>query len=184
MAILKFWRKPLPLLFAVLSLLVLMFFSQRVMADMFSWLKKYDVHLSPAVQGTINLDGKPLDGAEILRELTYDNDFIDKTVTDADGSFTFPPKDIRSRKPGGLAEMRTRQVISVRYNDKQYLLWYLTTSSITPQQAIVQRLSTLNCDLNTEEQEQVFANIEKPDFPHSTFSICRWNGEPLTHYPE
>ncbi|KKO45368.1 hypothetical protein WG68_11430 [Arsukibacterium ikkense] len=151
---------------------------------MFSWLKKYDVHLSPAIHGMVTQDGKPVAGAEVWRELTYDTDFIDKALTGADGSFAFPPKQIRSRKPGGLAEMRTRQVVSVRYNDKQYLLWYLTTSSIQPQQAIVQKLSALHCDLNNEELEQVFPNIEKPDFPHSTFSICRWNDEPLTQRSE
>jgi hypothetical protein len=169
-----FRRKPLLLLAAALSFLVFIVFSQQVMADMFSWFKKYDVHLSPAVQGAITLDGKPVAGIEVSRELTYDDDFIDKTTTAADGSFMFSAKSIRSGKPGSLAEMRTRQVISARYEGKQYLLWYLTTSSITPQQAVVKKLSALHCDLSNEELEHVFPNVEKPDFPHSTFSICRW----------
>jgi hypothetical protein len=184
MADLRCGQKPMSLLRLAFSLTVLMIFSQQVMADMFSWLKKYDVHLSPAVQGIVTLDGKPVAGAEVLRELTYDKDYIDKTVTAADGSFRFLEKQIRSRKPGSLQEMRTRQVISLRYQNKQHLLWYLTTSSITPQRAIVQKLASLQCDLTNEELEQVFTNVEKPDFPHSTFSICRWNDEPLTHFTE
>ncbi|WP_254795456.1 carboxypeptidase-like regulatory domain-containing protein [Arsukibacterium indicum] len=182
MAEVKLWR--LPTLLLVLSVIFLTIFSQQVMADMFSWLKKYDVHLSPPVRGIVTLDGKPVAGAQVMRELTYDSDFIDKTVTAADGSFSFPEKNIRSRKPGSLQEMRTRQVISLQYQNKPYLLWYLTTSSITPQQAIVQKLSSLQCDLNNEELEQVFTNYEKPDFPHSTFSICRWNDELLTKVTE
>lgn len=179
MATLKSWRNPL--LAVILSLVALLILPQQAMANMFSWFKKYDVHLSPAIQGSIILDGKPAVGIEVVRELTYDADFIDKTITAADGSFAFPERNIRSKKPGGLAEMRTRQVVSARYNDKQYVLWYLTTSSITPQQAIVQKLSALHCDLNNEELELVFPNIEKPDFPHSTFSICRWNDAPRPH---
>lgn len=184
MADLRCRRKLMSLLRLGLSVAVLMIFSQQVMADMFSWLKKYDVYLSPAVHGMVTLNGKPVAGAEVLRELTYDKDYIDNTVTAADGSFRFPEKHIRSRKPGSLQEMRTRQVISLRHHDKQYLLWYLTTSSITPQQAIVQKLASLQCDLTNEELEQVFTNFEKPDFPHSTFSICRWNDEPVTHFTE
>ncbi|WP_245861410.1 DUF4198 domain-containing protein [Arsukibacterium tuosuense] len=180
MADLNCWRKPVPLMLVTFSVTVLIIFSQQAMADMFSWLKKTDVHLSPAVQGTVLLDGKPVTGAEVLRELTYDKDYVDKAYTAEDGSFSFPEKYIRSRKPDSLMEMRTRQVISLRYQDKQYLLWYLTTSSITPQQAVVKKLSSLQCDLNNKELEQVFSNIEKPDFPHSTFSICRWNDEQLT----
>ena len=156
------------------SALIYLTFSQQVMADMFSWFKKYDVHLSPAVQGRVLLDGKPLANAVVSRELQFDKEYVDKTSTDSDGYFSFPEKNIRSRKPGSLEEMRTRQVVVVHYQQENYLLWYLTTSSIAPQQAVVQRLASLNCDLTNDEQEHVFPNIEKPDFPHSTFSICRW----------
>ena len=169
-----FRRKPLLLLAAALTFLIFIVFSQQVMADMFSWLKKYDVHLSPAVQGSITFDGKPLANAVVSRELQYDKEYVDKTTTDSEGNFSFPEKNIRSRKPGSLAEMRTRQVVVVQHQQKNYLLWYLTTSSIAPQQAVVQRLASLNCELTNDEQEHVFPNIEKPDFPHSTFSICRW----------
>mgnify|MGYP006194848087 CR=1 FL=1 len=174
MRISNVWRKPLPLLAAALSFLVFIVFSQQVNADMFSWFKKYDVHLSPAVHGRVLLNGQPLTGAVVSRELNYDKEYVDKTTTDSEGNFSFPEKNIRSRKPGSLAEMRTRQVVVVQHKQKNYLLWYLTTSSIAPQQAVVQRLASLNCELTNDEQEHVFPNIEKPDFPHSTFSICRW----------
>ena len=169
-----FRRKPWLLWLASFSFLLFFVFSQQVMADMFSWFKKYDVHLSPAVHGRVLLDGKPLANAVVSRELQYDKEYVDKTTTDSEGNFSFPEKNIRSRKPGSLAEMRTRQVVVVQHKQKNYLLWYLTTSSIAPQQAVVQRLASLNCELTNDEQEHVFPNIEKPDFPHSTFSICRW----------
>tara|TARA_R110002126_G_scaffold38317_16_gene114480 strand:+ start:3773 stop:4306 length:534 start_codon:yes stop_codon:yes gene_type:complete len=166
--------KPILLLTILLSMLTLMTFPQQVMANMFDWFKKYDVHLSPVVQGKVLLNGKPVAGVKISRELHYDQEYVDTTSSDATGSFSFPAKSIRSRKPGSLQELRTRQVIVVHYQQQTYLLWYLTTSSITPQQAIVQRLAALNCELSDDEQEQIFPNIENPDFPHSTFSICRW----------
>jgi len=67
---------------------------------MFGFLKRYDVHLSPEVHGQVKLDGKPMANLEVYRELTYRDDFIDKTVTDFEGRFYFPEKNIRSRIPG------------------------------------------------------------------------------------
>ncbi|WP_460857075.1 DUF6795 domain-containing protein [Rheinheimera gaetbuli] len=142
---------------------------------MFSWFKKYDVHLSPVVQGKITLDGKPLAGIKVFRELDYDKSYNDEVVTDEQGQFYFAEKNIKSRLPGNkFDQSKSRQVLSLDYQGKLFLLWYLNTSSIKPQQAVVQRLASLNCDLSNEELEQVFPNFEKPDFPHSTFSICRW----------
>lgn len=142
---------------------------------MFSWLKKYDVQLSPTVQGSVTLNGKPLAGIRVFRELDYDKSYNDETVSDQHGKFYFAEKNIKSRLPGNkFDQSRSRQVISLDYQGKLFLLWYLNTSSIKPQRAVVQRLASLNCDLNNEELEHVFPNFEKPDFPHSTFSICRW----------
>ncbi len=142
---------------------------------MFSWFKKYDVHLCPAVQGTVTLNGKPLAGVRVLRELDYDKSYTDNVVTDENGHFYFAAKNIQSRLPGNkFDQSKSRQVISLDYQGKLFLLWYLNTSSIKPQQAVVQRLASLNCDLSNEELEHVFPSFEKPDFPHSTFSICRW----------
>jgi hypothetical protein len=46
----------------ILHLMTTAFFvyPQQAKTDMFSWFKKYDVHLSPAVYGQITLDGEPL----------------------------------------------------------------------------------------------------------------------------
>ena len=77
MRISNVWQKPLPLLAAALSFLVFIVFSQQVNADMFSWLKKYDVHLSPAVHGSITFAGSPLTNVKVMRELTYDKEYLD-----------------------------------------------------------------------------------------------------------
>ena len=160
---------------ALFRCLILIAFPLQVNADMFSWLKKYDVHLSPSVHGFIAIDSKPLSGIKVFREVDYDKSYNDVAVTDASGQFYFAEKQIKSRLPGNkFDQSKIRQVISLDYHGKTFVLWYLNTSSIEPQQAIVQRLATLNCDLSNEELEHVFPNIEKPDFPHSTFSICRW----------
>ena len=169
-----FRRKPLLLLAATLSFLVLIVFSQQVMADMFSWFKKYDVHLSPAVQGSITFDGKPLAGIKVFRELDYDKSYNDEAVTDELGRFNFAEKNIKSRQPGNKLDQSTiRQVISLDYQGKTYVLWYTSTPSIEPHATFRRLLGALHCELTTAEEKYSLPNIEYPDFPHGVVSICQ-----------
>lgn len=145
------------------------------MAGIFGMFKRYEVHLSPAVQGRLLLNGQPVVNAEVYRTLDYDKEYVDKTRSDNKGHFSFPAKHIRSARPGKLFdETRVRQVVGVIFKGENYLLWYTVLDGINAQKAVSEKLYALNCDLENPEQEHVFANHENPKFPHSTFSICRW----------
>ena len=90
-------------------------------------------------------------------------------------AFHFPERSIRSSRPGKLAdETRVRQIVTINYRGQKYLLWYATPGTIHQRTAIANRLSSMQCELSSPEIEQGFENIEKPRFPHSTFSVCRW----------
>ncbi len=142
---------------------------------MFSWFKKYDVHLSPAVQGTITFQGSPVANVKVFRELTYDKEYLDHASNEM-GQFQFAEKNIKSRQPGNKLNQSTiRQVISADYQGKTYVLWYTSTPSITPHATFQRVLSNLNCELTSSEEKFSFANIEHPDFPHGVVSICRWS---------
>ena len=153
--------------------------SHEANADMFDlvkqYFKQYDVHLSSEVHGTISKNGVPLKNVEVLRDLHYDKAYLDKTYTDSKGQFSFPEKAIKSRRPGRLGdETRTRNVITVDYEDETYLLWY-SNGELKSKRAIAERLKSMKCELTTPEKELVFDNVEHPDFPHSTHTVCRWD---------
>lgn len=167
-------RKPWLLITAALGFLVFFVFSQQVMADMFSWFKKYDVHLSPAVQGTVTENGKPLAGIRVFRELDYDKSYTDDVVTDENGQFYFAAKNIKSRQPANKFDQSTiRQVISLDHQGKTYVLWYTSTPSIAPHATFQRVLSSLQCELTQPEQKYTLPNIEYPNFPHGVVSICQ-----------
>jgi len=171
---LNLWRKPWPLLAISCSVLVFIVFSQQVNADMFSWFKKYDVHLSPAVRGKVTLDGKPLRRIKVFRELDYDESYTDEAVTDEQGQFYFPEKNIRSRQPGNKLDQSTiRQVISLDYQGKIFVLWYTSTPSIKPHATFQRLLGALNCELKSPEEKYSLPNLEYPEFPHGVVSICQ-----------
>jgi len=156
----------------------LLLLSTQVIDDMFGIFKKYDVHLSPEVNGVITNQGKPIVGLEVFRGLTYgDNkELVDKAVSDSEGRFSFAEKNIRSRKPGSMFdESRVRQIIDIDYQGSPYLLWGTIMIGIKPNQVLSKKLHYLNCDLKNKEEYFEFESIEYPDNFHGVQSVCRWS---------
>lgn len=162
--------------FLMLSVVGLFLLSSEASAGMFGFGKKTEVHLSPEVKGVVTLNGTPAEGAQVVRTLDYDQEYREEQITDKNGHFTFPEKNIRSNRPNRmLDETRVRQIVTVTYEGTKYLLWYATPGTIYRRTAIAKKLSFMRCELTNPEMEHGFENVEKPQFPHSTFSICRWN---------
>lgn len=172
-------RKPaLAIAFTALALILIPLTPSQVMADMFGFLKRYDVHLSPEVHGRITLDGEPMAGLTVYREMFYEKRRVDTTNTDSDGFFNFPQKDIKSSAPGKLfGETHVTQVITVDYKEETYLLWRTSTSRIKPSAEITKKLGSLECDLTMPEKLQHFPMAEHPSFTHDVSSICRWTDQ-------
>ena len=152
-----------------------------VNADMFGlFAKKYDVHLSPAVQGRLTKDGQPVVGVKVVRDLNYDKSFIDKTTTDADGQFSFPAKSIRSSLPGGIFTQETRviQTINAELSGQSYLLWDTGQHGIKENPELAIRLQQINCELS---EKLVIYYVPNPDpvwskagQEYGITTICRW----------
>lgn len=151
--------------------------STQATETMFGLFKKYDVHLSPEVHGTITNQGKPVVGLEVFRGLTYgdDKEMVDSTSTDSEGRFSFTEKNIRSRKPGSMFdESRIRQVIVAKGENKEYMLWYTQSIGFEPNKALTEHLKKLNCELGNSEEKIRFNSYEYPQAGYLVHSICRW----------
>lgn len=166
------WLRPISLLAALLSILIFITFSSQVNAAMFNWLKKYDVHLSPAVQGKITFEGQPVANLKVYRELTYNKEFLDHTVTDSAGLFSFAAKTIRSRRPGSAFDTAKRQVLYVDYNDQRYLLWYYSTLNASAAATLSDKMQQLRCELTQPEKTYELPNQEFPEHPHGVTGVC------------
>ncbi|PAU82293.1 hypothetical protein CK501_03870 [Halovibrio salipaludis] len=152
-----------------------MLYSSEVMADMFGWFKRYDVHLSPKVRGRLTARGKPLEGILITREVHYGKSYIDRTRTDSEGNFAFPQRQIRSSLPARpLTEARVIQLIHAEVDGKSYILWQAATEDLQTPKAFRERLGRLDCDISNPDQTHHFYNHEHPQFEHNVGSICRW----------
>lgn|GEM_PF-837168 len=149
--------------------------SNEVTSNMGGLFKSYNVQLSPAVRGQVLKDGEPVPNVRIIRELTYEKEYLDQTRSDGNGHFQLPAKWIRSRIPGRMFnETRIRQIIDAEKDGQSYLLWYTNTPSIAPEHNVVEKLDSLSCDLSNSEKLHHFRVAENPDFTHDVYSICRW----------
>lgn len=142
---------------------------------MFGLGKKADVFLCPAVQGQITLNGEPLAGVEITRELSYDNIKLDRTRSSASGHFLFDEASTKSRTPNkAFVEARTHQILVADYQGQRYLLWHYVTGSIKEEPVISDKLRNLKCDLSSEEIYQHIPIPENPNLTYNIVGICRW----------
>lgn len=164
--------RPVLLLKVLLSILIFLTFSLQVNADMFDWLKKSDVHLSPEVKGNITFNGQPVANVNVYRELTYHKEYLDHSLTNSEGGFSFPEKTIRSRRPGSAFDTAKRQVLYVDYNNQRYLLWYFSTLNAGAAATLSEKMQHLNCELTQPEQTYELPNQEFPEHPHGVTGVC------------
>jgi hypothetical protein len=147
----------------------------QIISGLLAWLKRYDVELSPTVEGRLTESGTPLEDVRITRELHYGKSYIDETYSDEQGRFSFPPKTIQSRLPGRpLSEARTIQVIVAHTNKEDLLLWQAATDALEIPETLRNYLSQLTCDVQNPQRTHHLPNKEHPNFPHNIGSICQW----------
>ncbi|WP_351011874.1 DUF6795 domain-containing protein [Shewanella sp. S1-58-MNA-CIBAN-0166] len=147
---------------------------------MFGLLKKYDVHMCSEVKGRILLDGNPVYGTQILRDLSYVDDVVvtDETETDRDGYFSMPAVTITSKKPGDMfVHDVVMQHINVLYDGVTYKLWNTRLLGIEPFAEVEAKLKSLNGDLANSEVQFTFPNKQNPNLEFDGESICRWDND-------
>ncbi|CAM3666923.1 carboxypeptidase-like regulatory domain-containing protein [Rheinheimera salexigens] len=145
---LSLWQKPLLLIAVAFSAVLFIVLSQQVNADMFGWLKKTELELSPEIKGVVTQDGKPVAGAKVLRLLTYsDKEFNDSTTTDEHGRFYLPTKKVKL-KVSPMFDTWASQILEVEYADKKIEIWSAGATSVLDYDSIKQLLSGIKCELS------------------------------------
>jgi hypothetical protein len=144
---------------------------------MFGLLKKYDVHMCSEVNGQVLLNGKPVVGAKVIRELSYIHQVEnnDETLTDESGWFSMPEVSISSKKPGDMfVNDSVMQKIFIIMESGQYILWDSEFGGIEEFPEFKEKLAMLNCDLSNKEVTFTFPNKKNVNLMFDGISICRW----------
>lgn len=171
----RFGIKAKPFYLTVLVATLLLLLSYQAIASMFGIPKKENVHLTPAVNGRVTLNGQPLSNLEVIYSLTYGDEHKLSARTDEQGYFSFPEKVIESNLPSKLFdETRVFQEIFVEWNNQNYTLWYTVLPGITSEKVVEEKLAKLECDLTHPEKEYHFDRQDGTDFTQGVFSICNF----------
>lgn len=169
-----FRKKAFLLPIAALSFLVFIVFSQQVMADMFGWFKKTEVQLSPEVNGTVTLNGKPVAGATIQQSLSYgDKEFNDHAITDAEGRFKFPAKSAKFRV-SSMFDTWLSQLLVVEHAGQSVKIWSTGATNTLTYDSVRQLLFNMQCELTSPEMKIGIPRSNPQSPPLWLVSICNF----------
>lgn len=123
------------------------------------------------MSGIVRLDGKPVEGALLVRTADLARPKTDETRTDKNGHFTFPAVFERTITRFLPQEFVAKQKIVAHYQGKEYSMW--SGVKRIPEENAESRGKPLvvECELNSEERL-----IKVNNSP--IFSLCTWDVEP------
>lgn len=161
-------------IFYSISALIL-FMTTQAYADMFGFFKKQDYVLSAPVGGVLLSDGKPQAGVEVLRSLTYGKEYVDKSVTDNRGHFSFPEKVIRTAKPANMFDNESvhQHIYIDNGTPEGIIVWYSIITLHPDSKTLVELLGSLVCDIAQEPQTYDIPIAENKGHTFTIYTTCK-----------
>ncbi len=127
----------------------------------------FKIYVFSDVTGVVTMNGVPVQGAEVLRTGDHEHDKVyqDKTMTDAEGRFSFGPISTFSMRPIMLGTI-IRQKIVIKYQGMEYLAWKTTKTTnhrygeINDEDVDRPVLLELACELTDPQDKRVVLEME------------------------
>jgi len=168
----------------VLSVTLLLLFSSQGHTGVFGFFNKQDFLLSPAIQGRLVREGKPIAGETISRRLFYGKEYIDKAVTDSAGYFSFPRWSISTSKPSRMfdGDSLSQHIYIEQPDSEEFILWiaqfFFFGDQNSPQLASI--FSDLHCDINATLTTYDIPTAVNPDKEFVAYTLCEFNFPAVT----
>lgn len=134
-----------------------------------AFFSKEEVVLFSPMEGVITYNGEPVEGAKLVRQVSWkdDDEVSDSVITDAKGYFEFT--GITDTTSSVLpSQFVAQQRVYVYHNDQEYLMWMMGKISPELYGELDGKPTNLRCEL-TEELRRV-------EGPYSGLgTICHWD---------
>jgi len=155
---------------------LLLLTSLQVGAGVFGFFNKQDFLLSPAIEGKLLEKGKPIVGQTIMRRLHYGKQYIDKTVSDSQGHFSFPRWSIKTSKPNQMfdGDSLSQHIYIQQKNSEELMLWMANFFFYEDQNSIVleKMLTGLNCDISKQAATYDIIPPENTEHEFVVYTLC------------
>lgn len=120
------------------------------------------------IEAVITLNGKPVEGARIVRRWNWQSEKEDETMTDADGRFQFPAVYERSLVRLIPAEFVVAQSLTIYYESKEFPFWINSKREIELDSELAGRNLDFRCELTNDME------IHKIDVLSTLHTLCKW----------
>jgi len=143
----------------------------------------FTIYVFSEVRGVVTLDGKPAEGAEIIRIGDHEEDkvYTDRAVTDAAGRFEFGPISTFSLRPIMLGTI-IRQKIEIKYQGNSYLAWDTVKRNnhrygeLNDEGVDSPIKLNLTCELMDSQEGRTVIQMEIRKV--GIYGLCTWEGQP------
>lgn len=159
----------------IVSIAVVFVTTSQACADMLGFFKKHDFILSAPIKGHLLDNGQPVANTKVMRSLTYGDEYVDETITDEQGYFTFTEKTIKTGKPSNMFdnESLVQHVYLENGTPEGVVLWYTTVSMHENSNTLQTLLAELECDIGKEPKTSDIPIEEAPEHVFTVYGACK-----------
>ena len=110
-----------------------------------------------------------------MRSLTYGDEYIDATVTDEQGYFTFSEKTIKTSKPANMFDNDSlvQHIYLENGTPEGIVLWYTLVSLHENSQTLKRLLADLECDISKEPETYDIPIEEDTSHTFAIYTSCK-----------
>lgn len=151
-----------------LFFLVLLIASIPALGNAMSSLNPFKACTFSEMKLQLTLDGKPADGAKVIRTVNWKEEIVDTFKADESGTVQLPAMHESSITQVLPVEFVASQVINVQYKDKDYKIWVYAKRNPAENFEMSGEPLEMSCELSDEPKtERAFDSIVK--------TSCKWN---------
>lgn len=158
-----------------IAILCILFTTTQVFADMFGFSKKQEFVLSAPVEGQLLNDGKPFANEKVTRLLSYGKEYVDETVTNKDGYFSFQEKVIKTSKPENMFDNESLfQHIYIQDDNEEITIWAVRVVLHEKSNTLKKLLAELKCDIKHAPDTYDIPIEEAPNHTYAIYTPCKF----------
>lgn len=166
-------------------LLVLILLSFIPLVGAMGFFDSMKVYLFSDMKGVVLYEGKPVEGAKIIRTAMTNNDkeHKDSTTSDSTGHFQFDQMDTKLFLKLLPTTIRVNQKIIIEFKGQQYLAWKAFTGGENKGELnntdVIGTSKEININLNCELTASESIKASESISTSGIKGICSWEGQKI-----
>ncbi|MBH0059265.1 hypothetical protein I6F65_20190 [Pseudoalteromonas sp. SWXJZ94C] len=162
-------------LLLVIASITVIFTTPQAFANMFGFFDKQEFVLSAPVKGQLLNEGQPVADTKVIRSLTYGDEYLDETITDSNGNFSFAEKIIKTSKPSNMFDNGSliQHIYLENGTPEGVVLWAVRVTLHEQSNTLKRLLANLVCEISKEPQTFDIPIEEDTSHTYAIYTSCK-----------